>query len=109
MLSENNRPMNRLDKSRSPTETEDKWIRAHVSEVFNYEEEAEGIDLSDQDYPEYDWDVDILSPNLVGSNSNSINENDKSSTNYIPTQIYGDEDLQAEIRQVCNKFETHFP
>ena len=73
--------------------TEDKWIRAHVSEVFNYEEEAEGIDLSDQDYPEYGWDIDILSPNLVGSNSNSINENDNSSTNYIQhksmeTKIY---------------------
>jgi len=89
--------MTRLNKSGSPTETEDKWIRAHVSEVFNYEEEAEGIDLSEQDYPEYDWDVDILSPNLVGSKSNSNNGNVKPSTNYIPTQIYGDEDLQAEI------------
>ena len=108
MLSENNRPMNRLDKSRSPTETEDKWIRAHVSEVFNYEEEAEGIDLSDEDYPGYDWDVEILSPNLVGRNSSSLNENVKTSTNYIPTQIYGDEDLQAKIRQVCNKWKHIF-
>jgi hypothetical protein len=100
--------MTRLDKSTSPTETEGKWIRAHVSEVFNYEEEAEGIDLSDLDYPEYDWDVKILPPNLVGSKSSSINENVKSSTNYIPTQIYGDEDLQAEIRQVCNKWKHIF-
>jgi hypothetical protein len=64
--------MTRPDKPTSPSNDEDKWVRAHVTEVFNYEEDAEGIDLSDTDYPEYDWDVDDLPQNLVGSKSSRL-------------------------------------
>jgi len=106
-LSENHRPMTRPDKPTSPPNEEDKWVRAHVTEVFNYEEDAEGIDLSDMDYPEYDWDVDDRPQNLVGSKSSSF-ENVMLSTSYIPTQIFEDEELQEEIRKVCIKWKYIF-
>jgi hypothetical protein len=99
--------MTRPDKPTSPPNEEDKWVRAHVTEVFNYEEDAEGIDLSDMDYPEYDWDVDDRPQNLVGSKSSSF-ENVMPSTSYIPTQIFGDEELQEEIRKVCIKWKHIF-
>ena len=48
-LSENCRPMERPDKSTSSS----KWIRAHITEVFNYEDEAWGESVPGTDLPEY--------------------------------------------------------
>ena len=104
-LSENCRPMERPDKSTSSS----KWIRAHITDVFNYEDEAWGESVPGTDPPEYEWDnTSTQPPRISGLTTNSEDNQPPTKTSYIPTRIRGDKDLVRQIQDVCLRYEHVF-
>jgi hypothetical protein len=99
-LSENCRPMEGPDKSTSSS----KWIRAHITDVFNYEDEAWDESLPGTDPPEYEWDnTSTHPPRISGVTTSSFDDQPPTEINYIPTRIRGDKDLVRQIQDICLK------
>ena len=78
-----------------------KWIRAHITEVFNYEDETWGESLPGSDPPEYEWDkTSTQPPRISGVTTNSDDDQPPTETNYIPQRIRGEKDLVRQIQDV---------
>jgi hypothetical protein len=97
--------------------------RAHISEFIHFEDEAQGIETSASDLPDYQWSKN--SPDLrsrghgttrlshdnemeelqttTQTNPRDFLEAMRKETCYIPTKIFGSKELQVRIRAVCQK------
>ena len=97
--------------------------RAHISEFIHFEDEAQGIETSASDLPDYQWSMippDLRAGELRTTWSSQVKEVHELQTTtqripkdsaealrqqtcYIPSKIYGSEEFKSRIRAVCKK------